>query len=93
MQITFGRTAYVAGTPNDLLDKMADSPLSISLMGESTVVVTRESIEEFIRSYDNDMAEYQCASYRSLKEYLSKSLEDIDKANDGTPIGDIFFTN
>jgi hypothetical protein len=93
MNITFGRTAYVAGTPDTLLDKMADSPLSISLMGESTVVVTRESVEEFLRGYDNDMAEYQRAIYRPLKEYLSKSLEDIDEANDGTPIGDILFTN
>lgn len=90
--ITFGKSAYVPGTPDNILDTMENSKLSISGAYEGTVIVDRESIEAFLSSYINDYTEAEKARLRCFKNFLENSLLDIDQANDGTPIGDIFFT-
>lgn len=93
MQVSFGKTAYVSGTSDAILDKLENSPLSISLTGEGTVVVTRESVEEFLNNYKENMEAHERARLRSIKEFLESSLQAIDTASDGVmPIGDIFFT-
>lgn len=93
MNISFGKSAYVPGTPVNILDEMLNSPLSISAADEGVVIITQESLQEFIRSYEEDMAGYQNKSYKNLYDFIKESLIRIDEANDGTPIGDIFFTS
>lgn len=93
MNISFGKSAYVPGTPDELLDTMENSPLSITTTGDGMVIVTMESLQEFIRNYENDMAEYQKRSYKDLYDFIQKAIDSINKANDGTPIGDIFFVS
>jgi hypothetical protein len=51
MQITFGKTAYVASTPTSILDAMERSPLSLTTSGDGLVVVTYDSVEEFLKDY------------------------------------------
>jgi hypothetical protein len=70
---------------------MENSSLSISGSYEGTVIVTRESIESFLSSYDKNFTDAEKARLRYLRNFLENSLIDIDQANDGTPIGDIFF--
>lgn len=91
MLISFGKSAYVPGTPDLMLDTMENSQLSISGSYEGTVIVTRESVQKFLDSYKEDFTEAEKARLRSFKNFLENSLVDIDQANDGTPIGDIFF--
>jgi hypothetical protein len=91
MNISFGKSAYVPGTPDLMLDTMENSQLSISGSYEGTVIVTRESVQKFLDSYKEDFTEVEKARLRSFKNFLENSLVDIDQANDGTPIGDIFF--
>jgi hypothetical protein len=92
MTVSFGRTAYVTDTENSILDKIGNH-LSVSLTGEGTVVVTRESVEEFLKSYKENMEYHEQTNLRTLKDFLYNALESIDKINTGDSIGDIFFTN
>ncbi len=89
--ISFGKSAYIPGTSDKILDAMENSSLSISGSYEGTVIVTRESIESFLSSYDKNFTDAEKARLRYLRNFLENSLIDIDQANDGTPIGDIFF--
>lgn len=89
--ISFGKSAYVPGTPDIMLDTMENSQLSISGSYEGTVIVTRESIEAFLASYDSSFTDAEKARLRTFKNFLENSLVDINQANDGSPIGDIFF--
>ena len=91
MLVSFGKSAYIPGTPDLMLDTMENSLLSISGSYEGTVIVTRESVQKFLDSYKEDFTESEKARLRSFKNFLENSLVDIDQANDGTPIGDIFF--
>lgn len=91
MLISFGKSAYVPGTPDLMLDTMENSQLSISGSYEGTVIVTRESVQKFLDSYKEDFTESEKDRLRTFKNFLENSLVDIDQANDGTPIGDIFF--
>ena len=92
MNVSFGKSAYIPGTPDSILDKMENSPLSISGTFDGTVIVTWEAIQEFIRSYEEDMAEHQKTTYEPIATFLYDTIDTINKANDSTPIGDIFFT-
>jgi hypothetical protein len=91
MLVSFGKSAYVPGTPDFMLDTMENSQLSISGSYEGTVIVTRESVQKFLDNYKEDFTEAEKAKLKTFKNFLENSLVDIDQANDGTPIGDIFF--
>ena len=93
MQITFGKSVYVLGTSPEMITMMNKSSLSTTMTDNGLMITPRESIDEFLKSYDNDMAEYKRKHYCSLKDFLQEVLETIDKLNDGTPIGDIFFVS
>ena len=92
MRVSFGKTAYVSGTDRLTLDNLANSPLSISLTGDDTVVCTRESVEEFLSCYKENMDEQSQTKLLPLKCFLVIALNEIDAVNNNEPIGDIFFT-
>jgi hypothetical protein len=92
-QITFGKSAYVPGTPEKILDAMENSELSLTAVSEGMVIVTRESIEKYLEDY-KELPDVNRARLRDLKEFLETSLKAIDALSlDGKPIGDIFFVN
>lgn len=92
-QITFGKSAYLPGTPEKMLDTMESSELSITAAYEGGIIVTKESIEEYLEFY-NSMTEVSRARARDFKESLESSLKTIDQTSDGVmPIGHIFFVS
>lgn len=91
--ISFGKSAYISNTPDNILDTLENSTISISGSYEGTVIVTRKSIESFLSSYNNNFTDAEKARLRYFKNFLENTLVGIDQANDNTPIGDIFFVN
>ena len=87
MRITYATSAYVSDTPDDIIDKM-EQTLSISAIGDTLVVVTKEAIEEFFNKYEKTMSDYDKASVRHLYAYLKNVIIEINPNNN---IGDIFF--
>lgn len=89
--ITFAKSVYIPGTPEKMLDTMENSELFITATYEGGVIVTKESIEEYLEFY-NSMTEVSRARCREFKEFLESSLKTIDQTSDGVmPIGHIFF--
>lgn len=93
MNISFGKSAYVPGTPEDILDKMDRSELSITAAADSLVVVTLESVMEYLNHYEHHMTNYEKIIAKPLVTFLTAAITKINEANDDTPIGDIFFTS
>lgn len=92
-QITFGKSAYLPGTPEKMLDTMENSELSITAAYEGGVIVAKESIEEYLEYY-NSMTEVSRARCRDFKEFLETSLATINSlSNTQEPIGHIFFVS
>lgn len=94
MQVSFGKTAYVAGTSNEILDKLDSSNLSITTSDDGLVIVTKEEVDSFIQKYETELSEYDKLINKTLYTFLKESLQAIeDKNTDKTPIGDIFFVS
>jgi hypothetical protein len=93
MNISFGKSAYVPGTPDDILDNMDRSELSITATADSLVIITMESVMEYLNRYEHHMTNYEKIIAKSLATFLTEAITKINEANDGTPIGDIFFTS
>jgi len=94
MQIYFGKSAYVAGTPDCILDSLEDSKISITTSDDGLVIVTKEVIDNFINKYDNEFSEYDKITNKTLYAFIKESLQTIETKNtDNTPIGDIFFVS
>lgn len=94
MHVSFGKTAYVAGTSDEILDKLESSKLSITTSDDGLVIVTKEEVDSFIQKYETELSEYDKLINKTLYTFLKESLQAIeDKNTDKTPIGDIFFVS
>lgn len=94
MKVTYGRIAYVSETPLDMLDSIQQSPVSVSIIGDRMLIVTKEAIEEFFNNYKS-YTDHQQALYKNLMEFLQKSFDLIQEQDPdkNVPIGDILFTD
>jgi hypothetical protein len=94
MQVSFGKTAYVAGTPSDILDSLEDSKIPITTSDDELIIVPKEEIDNFIRKYDKEFSEYDKITNKTLYTFIKESLQAIENNNtDNSPIGDIFFVS
>jgi hypothetical protein len=94
LHISFGKTAYVAGTPASILDAMERSPLSLTTSGDGLVVVTYDSVEGFLKDYEDNYLENSKEFYKKIYTFLKEAIQAIDTGNiKPTPIGDIFFVH
>lgn len=94
MQVSFGKTAYVAGTSDEILDKLDSSKISITTSDDGLVIVTKEEVDSFIQKYETELSEYDKLINKTLYTFIKESLQAIeDKNTDKTPIGDIFFVS
>ena len=92
MQITYGKTAYVAGTPAEILDALERSPLSLTTSGDGLVIATYDAVEEFLKDYEDNYLENSKEFYKDIYTFLKEAIQAINKSNiKPTPIGDIFF--
>ena len=97
MNITFGKSAYVPGTPEDILD-LIDHNLSTSATGEDSVIVTMEALTGYILQTEfeiiqNTEKDFSSPHLENLYQYLKEAMDKINDTNDNTPIGDIFFVS
>lgn len=94
MQISFGKTAYVAGTSDEILDKLESSKISITTSDDGLVIVTKEEVDSFIQKYETEFSEYDKLICKTLYTFIKESLQAIeDKNTDNASIGDIFFVS
>jgi hypothetical protein len=93
MQITYGKTAYVAGTPPEILDSLERSPLPLTTTGDGLVIATYDAVEEFLKDYEDNYLENSKGFYKDIYTFLKEAIQAIDESNIITPIGDIFFVH
>jgi hypothetical protein len=94
MLISFGKSAYVAGTPAEILDALERSPISLTTTGDGLVIATYDAIEEFFKDYENNYMEHSKIFYTNLYTFLKEAVQAIDEGNTKLiPIGDIFFVH
>lgn len=89
MHVSFATAAYIAGTSNELLDKLDRSPLSTSATGEEIVVITTEAITEALTDYEASKETPEQNIDDCLANFLKEAMQKIKCKN----VGDVFFTS
>jgi hypothetical protein len=94
MHVSFGKTAYVAGTSDEILDKLESSKISITTSDDGLVIVTKEEVDSFIQKYETELSDYDKLINKTLYTFIKESLQAIEDKNiDKAPIGNIFFVS
>jgi len=69
MSISFGKSAYVTGTSRELINKIETSPISISATENEIIIITKESIDDYLKKYEK-MTDYDKLQNRIVADFL-----------------------
>ena len=84
MHISFGRTAYVAGTPSDILDGIVKRMLNVSMTGDGWVCT----------DWDQMPQEDPGEGASKVEAFLWKAAQDIQRMSAPEDhIGDVIFAH
>jgi hypothetical protein len=85
--ISYGKTAYVPGVGDAMLDELEKCGLSICMTGEGMFLTTYEAIEEFIEDHDQIVEKTD-----NTLPYIITAKAMIDNTKDpDESIGDVVF--